>query len=487
MSASRYSVDEVLGTNNAITPVHNLPTELLSEIFGHVGAVRLMRLARVCRVWQSLILHDRALWQSVDLERRRDIRPYYLDTILARSGAREIALCGVCGESIAASVVDVIVAHMARISLLEVFVRCDADLARLRPILMRPAPALRKFSVTNTNFAAIGTTFATVPFLLFQDANATPNLRFATFIGFSLPTATSVPADVVRHSFFSRLETLHIQGHARPFTLDLNQLTPRLRTLPISRGRRPSRLTVGENIDLFVSQYEHSNELLWDLADIRIHRLRSLHGLSASEFAAVLQLAGDFSTLSVTRDDSMFRVDSTCRVEFSMTDGPTCTFDRVLKSLFLPAVSGARGNGFRSAKRLFVSAEVLDVFLTDPPCSHALFPNVEGIEITNLTDSSVLLRSDIVAYMLTTASRVILRGVAYARTVELTWETCLRIFSALGRDDKPRFPGHLELHNIELKVPYWVLEDGDPDECAFLLRVRMFDSQGNLAPGPLSA
>ncbi|KZV99763.1 hypothetical protein EXIGLDRAFT_724313 [Exidia glandulosa HHB12029] len=122
-----------------------------------------------------------------------------------------------------------------------------------------------------------------------------------------------------------------------------------------------------------------------------------------------------------------------------------------------------------------ISAGALDVF----PHDATFFASVQEIEITDITDISILCSSTPVARMLAAVPRIILRSAPSVSTVELTWETCVRIFTVLGLHDQPHFPDRLDLYNIELKRPRWVLENGEMEERRFLLRMRMYDSQGN--------
>lgn len=457
---------------------------------GPFSTVELSRLLRVCRHWRNVITHDRTLWKVVDLEGRKDFRADALRTMLARSGTLEVELRGVhfeVGDNSTSRVpypeegdvkvhktllertVTVIASHMPRICVLELSIHDTRttrarDLSPFDPILMKPAPLLRDVSLVYSNTAG----HVCVPVGLFRDAVVTPNLHTARFKGCFLPD------HIARDSIFALLETLHVEGRASEWPLQLQALTPTLKTLHLSGGPGLTdsdrcNLAVRGSVNLVLHDYETPKHVMNQLALIDVQRLRSVHA-SGVALGIILDRVEGNGTLSFAKRS---------RIELVLSEGPTCTFDRVTSAEVLEAVSNSSPAReiFRAAKRVLVSAEALDVFPPGSIDTQALFTRVEEVEITDLTDTSLLQRSGLLALILTNAPRVILRA---AEATELTWETCLRVFSVLGLRDKPRFPERLDLYNIELKQPRWVLENGDPDERWFFLRVRMYDAQDNL-------
>ncbi|KZV99741.1 hypothetical protein EXIGLDRAFT_831282 [Exidia glandulosa HHB12029] len=473
----------LLATNNVNTPVHTLASELLSAVLISFSTVELSRLLRVCRRWRDVITHDRTLWKVVDLEGRKNFRADALGTILARSGTLEIELRGVRYDSEAArpaprdtgrrnanvpppkspleQAVAVIASHMARVSVLELSVADTTTLSAFDPVLLRPAPSLRHVSL------AYSGGHADMSFRLFQHVTATPNLRHAYFEGFLLPTLYGA-LRMHQASVFTQLEKLYIKGRASTMPLNLDRLAPRLETLHLSPGEDACNLIVSGRVHLVLHDYTTAEQVQMDLAHIAVQNLRSVYasGIALGPILCGLNRDGD-GALTVLDDSS-------CRLK--LTDGSTCTFTSVTREELLTVVTEPARDIFSVVRRVAISAHALHIF---PPgiYKHALFTHVKEVMITDLTDTLLLQCSGLLALILTNAAHVVLRA---SKATELTWETCLRIFSTLGLREKPRFPERLDLYNIELKQPRWVLENGDPDERWFFLRVRMYDAQDNL-------
>ncbi|KZV91315.1 hypothetical protein EXIGLDRAFT_770035 [Exidia glandulosa HHB12029] len=167
------------------SPFARLPPELVAQVAANTPFNSRRDIPQVCRRWAAVCVNNIALWTILDFEDATDVSSRLLESLLQRSHSapvelRNLSLYGRLSQQRGygpeaeplRNFANVLVRHMARISVLELDLHDYDNTADLNLGLISPAPLLRRARLTLPYFGHLA-----LPVELFGGRLGAPHLR----------------------------------------------------------------------------------------------------------------------------------------------------------------------------------------------------------------------------------------------------------------------------------------------------------------------
>lgn len=351
-------------------------------------------------------------------------------------------------------------------------------------LLQTAAPALRRFTLSaeplkTTDQAALffHDTGCDLPARLFRGAHASPNLREVHLCNVGLQ-------EVRPDSALTNVTTLHLTADPKAFRsarrVNLGRLMPALTYLRLNDGAGGYGICLdtddARRLTLEIGAHAKETQLVNDLLALSHAHLPTLTAHSPGrEVLRMLLTAHGVAELEVLPGPDA----SSATLQMTLPNGRIRTFEGVRRDAMTASGRGADDAPVFSTVQKMTSrnVECLTPSIFGPAdCIAQMLPRLDDVEFTLPPASAPHdpFHDAVFSAVLYTARAVVLRAHGPGG-YQLTWESCLRAFSAQGAQPQ-RFPERMSIYGLELERPRWVLENGDPQERMFLTRVKAYDA-----------